>query len=103
MTHLFNHADSDMARREFTHFEAVSAMVPVEGGGYNAAIAVKALGMGGAPRFHKVLDGQVFKGAVAAAQNATPETKNNLTHETGDQKHMTKEEQKPSVIKTEKP
>lgn len=48
-----------MARREFPHFEAVSAMVPVEGGGYHAAIAVKALGMGGAPRFHKVLDGQV--------------------------------------------
>lgn len=61
MTLLFNNPDSNMARREFTHFEAVSAMVPVEGGGYHAAIAVKALGMGGAPRFHKVLDGQVFK------------------------------------------
>ncbi len=57
-----------MARREFPHFEAVSAMVPVEGGGYNAAIAVKALGMGGAPRFHKVLEGQVFKGAVGPVQ-----------------------------------
>ena len=55
-----------MARREFPYFEAVSAMVPVEGGGYNAAIAVKALGMGGVPRFHKILDGQVFQGAVAA-------------------------------------
>ena len=73
MTPLFNHADSNMARREFTHFEAVSAMVPVEGGGYNAAIAVKALAMGGAPRFHKVLDGQVFKGAVAADEAATAE------------------------------
>jgi hypothetical protein len=51
-----------MARREFPHFEAVSAMVPVEGGGYNAAIAVKALGMG-----------QVFKGAVAASSAATSE------------------------------
>ncbi len=61
-----------MARREFTHFEAVSAMVPVDGG-YNAAIAVKALAMGGAPRFHKVLDGQVFKGAVAADEAATAE------------------------------
>jgi len=55
-----------MARKEFPHFEAVSAIVPVEGGGYNAAIAVKALNMGGAPRFHKVLNGQVFKSAVAA-------------------------------------
>jgi len=61
-----------MARREFTHFEAVSAMVPVEGG-YNAAIAVKALGMGGAPRFHKVLDGQVFKSAMAADEAASAE------------------------------
>ncbi|MGF6393237.1 hypothetical protein [Pseudomonas plecoglossicida] len=61
-----------MARREFPHFEAVSAMVPVEGG-YNAAIAVKALGMGGAPRFHKVLEGQVFKGAMAADEAACSE------------------------------
>ncbi|MGK0149155.1 hypothetical protein [Pseudomonas putida] len=68
-----NEADSNMARREFQHFEAVSAMVPVEGGGYTAAIAVKALGMGGAPRFHKILDGQVFKGAVAADEAATAE------------------------------
>nr|WP_314478445.1 hypothetical protein [uncultured Pseudomonas sp.] len=62
-----------MARREFPRFEAVSAMVPAEGGGYHAAIAVKALGMGGAPRFHKVLDGQVFTGAVAADEAATGE------------------------------
>ncbi|KTT20140.1 hypothetical protein ACSFEV_15940 [Pseudomonas fulva] len=60
-----------MARREFPQYEAVSAMVPAEGGGYHAAIAVKAIGMGGAPRFHKVLDGQVFKGAVAADEAAT--------------------------------
>ncbi|CAK17033.1 hypothetical protein [Pseudomonas entomophila] len=62
-----------MARREFPHFEAVSAMVPVEGGGYHAAIAVKALHMGGAPRFHKVLDGQVFKSAMAADEAACAE------------------------------
>jgi len=62
-----------MARREFPHFEAVSAMVPVEGGGYNAAIAVKALGVGGAPRFHKVLDEQVFNSAMAADEAACAE------------------------------
>ncbi|MBK5000155.1 hypothetical protein IAE37_002431 [Pseudomonas sp. S31] len=62
-----------MARREFPHFEAVSAMVPVEGGGYNAAIAVKALHLGGAPRFHKVLDGQVFNSAMAADEAACAE------------------------------
>jgi hypothetical protein len=45
----------------------------VEGGGYNAAIAVKALNMGGAPRFHKVLDGQVFKSALAADDAACAE------------------------------
>ncbi len=38
-----------MARREFPGFEAVSAMVPAEGGGYHPAIAVKALNGGGAP------------------------------------------------------
>ncbi|MFJ4442295.1 hypothetical protein ACIPZ8_09410 [Pseudomonas sp. NPDC089422] len=73
MPPLDQQADGNMARREFPHFEAVSAMVPVEGGGYNAAIAVKALGMGGAPRFHKVLDEQVFKSAVAADQAACAE------------------------------
>ena len=62
-----------MARREFPQFEAVSAMVPAEGGGYHAASAGKGMGMGGAPRFHKVLDGQVFKGAVAADEAATGE------------------------------
>jgi hypothetical protein len=62
-----------MARREFPHFEAVSAMVPVEGGGYHAAIAVKALGMGGAPRFHKVLDGQIFNSALVADEAASAE------------------------------
>lgn len=62
-----------MARREFPGFEAVSAMVPVEGGGYHAAIAVKALHMGGAPRFHKVLEDQVFKSAMAADEAACAE------------------------------
>lgn len=62
-----------MARREFAQFEAVSAMVPVEGGGYHAAIAVKALAGTGAPRFHKVLDGQLFKGAIAADEAACAE------------------------------
>lgn len=62
-----------MARREFPGFEAVSAMVPVQGGGYHAAIAVKALSMGGAPRFHKVLDGQVFTSALAADEAACAE------------------------------
>ncbi len=61
-----------MARKEFSRFKAVSAMVPGEGG-YSAAIAVKGLGMGGAPRFHKVLEGQVFKTATAADEAAVAE------------------------------
>ena len=63
-----------MARKAFEHFEAVSAVVPGEGG-YHAAIAVKALGGAGAPRFHKVLEGQTFKTAneadLAAAKELT--------------------------------
>jgi len=58
-----------MARKEFDSFEAVSAVVPVElgaPGAYNAAIAVKALYEGGAPRFHTLLTDQVFKTATAA-------------------------------------
>ena len=51
-----------MARKEFAHHEAVSAVVPGEGG-YSAAVAVKALDGMGAPRFHKILDGQLFKTA----------------------------------------
>ncbi|MEB0207576.1 hypothetical protein [Pseudomonas sp. CCC3.1] len=64
-----------MARKEFKDFEAVSAVVPVElgvPGAYNAAIAVKALYEGGAPRFHKLLIDQTFATATAAdaaAQN----------------------------------
>lgn len=58
-----------MARKAFETFEAVSAVVPGEGG-YHAAIAVKALGGSGAPRFHKVLDDQIFKTAHAADEAA---------------------------------
>ncbi len=54
-----------MARKEFAHHEAVSAVVPGEGG-YGAAVAVKALDGMGAPRFHKILDGQTFKTASDA-------------------------------------
>ena len=63
-----------MERKAFDHFEAVSAVVPGEGG-YHAAIAVKAIGGTGAPRFHKVLEGQIFKTAneadLAAAKELT--------------------------------
>lgn len=55
-----------MARKQFAHHEAVSALVREEGGGYSAAIAVKALDGMGAPRFHKILDGQTFKTASDA-------------------------------------
>lgn len=61
-----------MARKEFQHFEAVSAVVPGEGG-YSAAIAVKALGAGGAPRFHKILPGSTFATAMTADQAACDE------------------------------
>ncbi len=54
-----------MARKEFAHHEAVSAVVPGEGG-YSAAVAVKALDGMSAPRFHKILDGQKFKTASDA-------------------------------------
>ncbi|WP_085595178.1 MULTISPECIES: hypothetical protein [unclassified Pseudomonas] len=59
----------NMARKEFAHYEAVSAVVPGEGG-YSAAIAIKALVVSGAPRFHKVLDEQKFKTAHDADQAA---------------------------------
>jgi len=55
----------NMARKEFAHHEAVSAVVPGEGG-YSAAVAVKALDGMSAPRFHKILDGQKFKTASDA-------------------------------------
>ncbi|WP_458723673.1 hypothetical protein [Pseudomonas brenneri] len=53
----------NMARKEFAHHEAVSALVREDQGGYSAAIAVKALDGMSAPRFHKILDGQLFKSA----------------------------------------
>lgn len=59
----------NMARKEFAQFEAVSAAVRAEEG-YNAAIAVKALGGSGAPRFNKVLIEQIFKTALEADQAA---------------------------------
>jgi hypothetical protein len=59
-----------MARKQFAHHEAVSAVVPEEGG-YSAAVAVKALDGMGAPRFHKILDGQRFKTASDADDAAT--------------------------------
>ncbi|WP_338488132.1 hypothetical protein VRB78_19675 [Pseudomonas trivialis] len=55
----------NMARKQFAHHEAVSAVVPGEGG-YSAAVAVKALDGMGAPQFHKILDGQRFKTASDA-------------------------------------
>jgi hypothetical protein len=61
-----------MARREFLQFEAVSAVIPGDGG-YSAAIAVKSLGVGGDPQFHRILDGQVFKTAHDADQAAAVE------------------------------
>ncbi|MDO4235815.1 hypothetical protein [Pseudomonas sp.] len=54
-----------MARKQFAHHEAVSAVVPGESG-YSAAVAVKALDGMGAPRFHKILDGRTFKTASDA-------------------------------------
>ena len=65
-----------MARREFDKFEAVSAVVPVEPGVYHAAIAVKALYEGGAPRFHKVLPEQTFKTASLADDAAAAHLEN---------------------------
>ncbi|WP_296180066.1 hypothetical protein [Pseudomonas sp. UBA1879] len=61
-----------MARKQFQHHEAVSAAVPGEGG-YSAAIAVKGLGAGGAPTFHRVLQEQKFTTALAADQAAVDE------------------------------
>lgn len=61
-----------MARKAFEAFEAVSAVVPGEGG-YSAAIAVKGLGAGGAPRFHKILPGQTFSRASDADEAACVE------------------------------
>ncbi|AUM72845.1 hypothetical protein [Pseudomonas fluorescens] len=62
-----------MARKAFETFEAVSAVVPNEGGGYLAAIATKAIGGSGAPRFNKVLEEQTFKTAHEADEAAAKE------------------------------
>ncbi|AXA56907.1 hypothetical protein ACNT2N_27830 [Pseudomonas thivervalensis] len=62
-----------MARKAFETFEAVSAVVPKDGGGYHAAIATKAIGGSGAPRFNKVLDKQSFKTANEADDAAAKE------------------------------
>ncbi|AOE61980.1 hypothetical protein LOY64_23815 [Pseudomonas corrugata] len=59
-----------MARKAFETFEAVSAVVPREGGGYHAAIATKAIGGSGAPRFHKILEEQTFETAAKADEAA---------------------------------
>ena len=59
-----------MARKAFETFEAVSAVVPKEGGGYHAAIATKAIGGSGAPRFNKVLEEQTFETATKADEAA---------------------------------
>ncbi|RXT91339.1 hypothetical protein B1F69_14345, partial [Pseudomonas syringae] len=61
-----------MARKEYNGFEVVSAVMPSEQG-YNAAIAVKALGAGGAPRFHALLPDQKFKTAADAELAAVPQ------------------------------
>ena len=61
-----------MARKELNGFEAVSAVIPGDGG-YRAAVAVKALGQGGAPQFHAILPGQTFKTAHEADQAAVQE------------------------------
>jgi hypothetical protein len=63
----------NMARKAFETFEAVSAVVPREGGGYHAAIATKAIGGSGAPRFNKVLEEQTFETATKADEAAAVE------------------------------
>ncbi|AZF01688.1 hypothetical protein C4J95_4254 [Pseudomonas orientalis] len=54
-----------MARKQFAHHEAVSAVVPGESG-YSAAVAVKALDGMGALKFHTILEDQTFKTASDA-------------------------------------
>ena len=61
-----------MARKAFETFEAVSAVVPREGG-YYAAIATKQIGSSGAPRFNKLLEDQTFKTAKDADEAAALE------------------------------
>ncbi|KRP44347.1 hypothetical protein SAMN04490190_5219 [Pseudomonas libanensis] len=73
-----------MARRQFAHHEAVSAVVPGEDG-YSAAVAVKALDGMGAPQFHKILDGQTFKTASDADDAATLQLERLLDVDVGGQ------------------
>ena len=61
-----------MARKAFETFEAVSAVVPREGG-YYAAIATKPIGGAGTPRFNKLLQEQTFKTAKEADEAAAME------------------------------
>ncbi|OUM09199.1 hypothetical protein BW686_00425 [Pseudomonas syringae] len=61
-----------MARKEYEGFEVVSAVMPSDKG-YRAAIAIKALGAGGAPRFHALLPDQTFKTADDADLAAVQE------------------------------
>lgn len=65
-----------MARKAFETFEAVSAVVPRDEGGYFAAIATKAIGSSATPRFNKVLEEQSFKTATEADDAAAMQ----LTH-----------------------
>lgn len=60
-----------MPRKAFSQFEAVSAVIPHEGG-YRAAIAIKRHD-GGAPTFHTVLPSQTFKTAHEADVAASHE------------------------------
>ena len=72
-----------MARKAFEHFEAVSAVIPGEGG-YHAAIAVKAIGGTGAPRFNKVLEGADIqdrkRGRSGRRQRADPPQRRQRRH-----------------------
>lgn len=61
-----------MARKAFETYEAVSAVVPREGG-YYAAIATKEIGSSGVPRFNKLLEDQTFKTAKDADEAAALE------------------------------
>ncbi|MBC3376866.1 hypothetical protein HU762_23260 [Pseudomonas sp. SWRI92] len=65
-----------MARKTFGTLEAISAVVPKEGGGYYAAIATNVIGSPDKPRFNKVLEEQSFQRASEADDAAAVQ----LTH-----------------------
>lgn len=71
-----------MARKVFERHEAVSAVVPGEGG-YRAAIAIKSLEGGMPPQFHPVLEEQRFATAHAA-DIAAANVLDTLEHVDGD-------------------